>query len=98
MAPNGDRLRVTAPRGAITPELKAAMTEHKTELLALVGGQPTPAPEVISPKPGDPPWTGATFKLDELEAFKDRWGLRLLALTWAGDGPAVGVFMPAEAG
>ena len=32
----GDRLRVDAPRGAITPELREALTAHKAEVLALL--------------------------------------------------------------
>lgn len=33
----GDRLRVQAPKGAIRSELKAALEEHKRELLVLLG-------------------------------------------------------------
>lgn len=32
----GDRLRFDAPRGALTPELRTAMAEHKAELLGLL--------------------------------------------------------------
>src|SRR5438128_2631752 len=34
----GDRLRVDVPAGALTPELKAALAEHKTEVLAVLTG------------------------------------------------------------
>ena len=33
---NGDRLRVDAPRGAITPELRRTLAAHKAELLGLL--------------------------------------------------------------
>ena len=36
---NGDRVRVEAPEGVLTPELKAAITEHKAELLELLRQQ-----------------------------------------------------------
>lgn len=32
----GDRLRVDAPKGAVTPELREALAERKTEVLALI--------------------------------------------------------------
>jgi pyochelin synthetase len=32
----GGRLRYDAPKGALTPELRRAMAEHKAELLGLV--------------------------------------------------------------
>jgi hypothetical protein len=32
----GDRLRVDAPKGAVTPELREALAEHKTEVIALI--------------------------------------------------------------
>ena len=32
----GERLRYDAPKGALTPELRAALAEHKAELLELV--------------------------------------------------------------
>ena len=32
----GDRLRFDAPKGALTPELRQSMAEHKAELLELV--------------------------------------------------------------
>lgn len=33
LAADGDRLHVEAPSGALTPDLKAALTAHKAELL-----------------------------------------------------------------
>jgi len=35
----GDRLRVNAPRGVVTPDIRAALTEHKRALLLLLAGQ-----------------------------------------------------------
>ena len=32
----GDRLKVDAPKGAVTPELREALAEHKLEVLAFV--------------------------------------------------------------
>ncbi len=34
LAPVGDRLHYDAPKGALTPELRQALAEHKAELLA----------------------------------------------------------------
>ncbi len=33
---DGDRLRVDAPKGAVTPELREALAAHKAEVLALL--------------------------------------------------------------
>jgi pyochelin synthetase len=33
---NGDRLRVEAPTGVLTPEVRETLTEHKAELLQLL--------------------------------------------------------------
>lgn len=42
---DGDALRIKAPAGVLTPELKAALAEHKAALLAQLtaGAGPTPA-------------------------------------------------------
>ncbi len=37
----GDKLRVDAPKGALTPELRAILVEQKTALLALLSGPPS---------------------------------------------------------
>ena len=34
LAPNGDKLRVEAPVGTLSPELRQALFEHKSEILA----------------------------------------------------------------
>jgi len=45
----GDRLRVTAPLGALSPDVVEALRRHKAELLALVAGEPRPFP-YLSPR------------------------------------------------
>jgi hypothetical protein len=40
---NGDKLRVEGKPGAITPELRLTLTEHKTELLAALSDEPSRA-------------------------------------------------------
>lgn len=50
-----DRLVIDAPKGAITPELRSALAEHKAELLQILKGeQLVPAPAPIAPKPTEP--------------------------------------------
>ena len=34
LEPNGDKLRYRAPQGALTPELREAITENKAEILS----------------------------------------------------------------
>ncbi len=36
----GDKLRLEAPAGTLTPKLKEALVKHKPELLALLSGKP----------------------------------------------------------
>ena len=36
----GDKLRLEAPAGVLTPELKEALRQHKAALMALLSGQP----------------------------------------------------------
>ena len=45
---NGDRLVIDAPKGAITPELRTSLAQHKSDLLALLNA---PAPEEPAPLP-----------------------------------------------
>lgn len=51
LEPDGEGLRYQAPRGALTPELRQAMLEGKTELLALVT-------ETCVCTPSKVPWNG----------------------------------------
>jgi len=39
LTPEGDRIRYRAPRGALTPELRARLSEHKGEVLSVLQGQ-----------------------------------------------------------
>lgn len=66
----GERLRLTAPRGAVSRELQAELSEHRAELIALLS-----APVV-------PPWAGQRVKIEDLPAFRERWGLRVVAGSW----------------
>ena len=53
-----DRLRYAAPKGALTPDLRAAMADRKAELLAcLAGASPAPIRTVPAPvaAPEPPP-------------------------------------------
>ena len=34
LEPNGDKLRYRAPQGALTPELREAITENKAEIIS----------------------------------------------------------------
>lgn len=43
----GDKLRIEAPAGAITPELRARLAEHKAALLARLIDDAQPAPPEI---------------------------------------------------
>ena len=50
VAAHGDKLRIDAPAGAITPELRERLAEHKAALLAHLAGDAeptTPAPPAI---------------------------------------------------
>ena len=42
LEPQGDKLRVVAPRGVLTPELTAMVAEHKADLLAALQGRCSP--------------------------------------------------------
>lgn len=44
----GDRLRATAPPGALTPDLRAALAEHKADVLRMLGAPAEPLPPPAS--------------------------------------------------
>ncbi len=44
LSARGDRLHFEAPKGSMTPEIKAALATHKPALLALLSGVEQPAP------------------------------------------------------
>lgn len=45
----GDRLRLEAPKGVLTPELKETLQQHKPALTALLSGQPLEVEETLLP-------------------------------------------------
>ncbi len=49
----GDKLRVDAPKGALTPELRAILLEQKAALLALLSGPPSCSEETEQAHPED---------------------------------------------
>lgn len=65
----GDELRVTAPRGALTPELQQNIRQHKQELLALLRTRETSVEELPQLKDSSPedPERWAPFPLSELQ-------------------------------
>lgn len=81
----GGRLRLEAPRGVLTPEIRAVVGEHRAALLEMLG----------------PPSSGAELrvKLDDLHDFCQGRGLRLVGLRWPDQGGApAGVFEPIDMG
>ncbi len=44
LAADGDRLKVAAPKGTLTEELRSAIAARRSELLQLLGGQPADPP------------------------------------------------------
>ena len=77
LEPNGDRLRYRAPQGALTPELREAITENKAEIIStlrrLDDGQPPPLDRPPKTEQELRRWMDHTA---DPEAF-DRW------LEWA---------------
>lgn len=71
---SGSRLHLEAPRGVMTPELLAEVQSRKAELVSLL------RPEV-------PPWSGQRVTIEDLPAFKEKWGLRVVSITWPEDVP-----------
>ncbi len=77
IAAAGVRLVVDGPRGAVTPELRAAIEAHKQDLLDYLAGKFTVP---IRPDP-DPPWIDPR---PELKGDSGRW-MRLLETAQARD-------------
>lgn len=75
LEPNGDRLRVDAPEGALTPELRQAIREHKPELLALPRPHIGPDGTLIDPCDALPQyfWQPLAETLKELNAPPEVW-------------------------
>ena len=84
LSARGDRLRYDAPVGVMQAELRAALVEHKAELLALLGSWPAswprgrrsgPGPPVPSPRAGACPRLRGPGRL--WQAFGERAGVVL---------------------
>ena len=75
LEPNGDRLRVEAPEGMLTPELRQAIREHKPELLALPQPYFAPGGTLIDPCYAPPQyfWQPLAETLAELGAPPEVW-------------------------
>lgn len=69
------RLRLEAPRGVLTSELRAKVAEHKGEMLALLG-----EPVVAA-------WVGLRLSIEDLPSFKEQWGLGVVAAAWPEGAP-----------
>jgi hypothetical protein len=69
LAANGGRLSIDAPKGVITPAIRAELARCKAELLALLGQVPTWTPSL---------WEGQRVRLEDLPDFKARLGLRVV--------------------
>lgn len=51
LIPDGDGLRIRSPKGAMPPDLRAAIIARKAELLVLLGGRPDMPPADPTPSP-----------------------------------------------
>ena len=81
----GDRLHVDAAKGVLTPELRVALVEHKPALLELLCRPDDPPPQPAA----EPPWVGQRITIEDLPAFKERWGLRVARMTWPEGSPSL---------
>jgi hypothetical protein len=82
---NGGRLSIDAPKGIITPAIRAELARHKAELLALLAPSTPAAPTLTRPTldaapvaETPAPWEGRRVRLDDLPDFRARWGLRVV--------------------
>ncbi len=67
---DGGALRYTAPAGALTPDLKARLADHKPAVIALLSGADTaagPAPETLPRAEPDPANCHAPFPLTDIQ-------------------------------
>jgi hypothetical protein len=65
LSARGDRLHYQAPKGVLTPEIKAALVTHKPALLANLAGPPEAAPE-----PEPPYWFAPNLSADDVDAIQ----------------------------
>lgn len=56
LAAHGDKLRIDAPRGALTPGLRARLAASKQALLAYLAPEPAAPPEIVRIPLGFGPW------------------------------------------
>jgi hypothetical protein len=74
--PAGFKLKVDAPSGALTPELRAALVEHRVSLLVALAGK---AESATPPAPGPSPWPPRPTQLHAghwPHEWRERWGRR----------------------
>lgn len=81
----GDRLHIDAAKGVLTPELRATLAERKAALLEVLRGPDDPSPQPAA----EPPWVGQRIAIEDLPAFKERWGLRVVRMTWPEGSPSL---------
>ncbi|MHB8763134.1 MAG: TubC N-terminal docking domain-related protein [Deferrisomatales bacterium] len=98
----GDRLRVDAPAGALTPELRAALAEHKPELLrVLAAGAGAPGPFTCDgcPNRGRPATPGATWRAtvaNWCSVYREAWRELAAALEHTGRPRAIAEYLAFE--
>jgi TubC N-terminal docking domain len=80
---DGELLRWKAPKGAIDAEIRAAVAEHKAELLALLSGSAVAEPDPSTPQPGADglihvgPWIQPTAAT--MDAYRAHWARKRAA-------------------
>ncbi len=90
VAAEGGRLKVDAPAGAITPDLRQALAEHKPALLAHLGGANAGASAREELPTFPKSWQLYFYRipLDDLDGFHARYHLRVVDGTAFPDGRA----------
>lgn len=61
LTPNGDKLRITAPRGVITPQLRDQIAQHKPALMRLLRDAPGDVDDGSFPPLEEPPAFGQVW-------------------------------------